>query len=388
MGKRVARVRPPRQGVPGGPWRALPLALPERDADALQHRLARRGDAASAPDLEAPRGAAHDARVPGFPHGQELAKHRSRSCSPPAPAARSHFAALLRGVSTAPVRGGGAGAAEGGAGCGRSACVSHPPRRRGLVRVLGVACTAVLALLAVLRWGELQTARAWGAPPWVRPLRGGSAAAARAAAKSGPWEWAHDPRGVLTNGEPWNPYPDSGGTFAVGLPRFDRDGRPLAGGEEQGYTVDDGGDGGRAWFASARTSITRAARTFRGWLACDPLAELLPDGPLAWYYDWAAHGGVWPERLWDPAALVARAPWPLGSATQLCNALGGGSVALVGNGPLMPAQRAEIAAAGAVVRFNAVNNWRAPGQPDSATAVGLQAVAGLQALRPGEEIES
>ena len=66
----------------------------------------------------------------------------------------------------------------------------------------------------------------------------------------------------------------------------------------------------------------------------------------------------WPARLWDPAVLVAGAPWPVGSAAQFCEALGeSGSVALVGNGPLMPAQRAQIASAGRVVRFNAVNNW-------------------------------
>ena len=66
----------------------------------------------------------------------------------------------------------------------------------------------------------------------------------------------------------------------------------------------------------------------------------------------------WPARLWDPGALVAGAPWPVGSAAQFCEALGeSGSVALVGNGPLTPAQRAQIASAGRVVRFNAVNNW-------------------------------
>jgi len=48
----------------------------------------------------------------------------------------------------------------------------------------------------------------------------------------------------------------------------------------------------------------------------------------------------------------------VGSAAQFCEALGeSGSVALVGNGPLTPAQRAQIASAGRVVRFNAVNNW-------------------------------
>ena len=352
MGKRVARVRQ------GGPWRALPLALAERDADALQHRLARRGDAASAPDLEAARGAGHDA-IGMFHHGQALAKHRSRSCSPPAPAARGRFAALLRGLSTAPVRGQGTGAAEGGAalapsggaGWGHSACVSHLLRRRGAARVLVVACAAVLALLAVLRWGEQRLRGA------ALQSHSNVATPARTNAKSGPWEWAHDPREVLTDGEPWNPDPGPDGDFAAGLPRFDRDERPLAGGVVQGVWPH---GGGRAWFGAARASLRRAARTFRGWLARDPLGELLPEGPLAWYYDWAAHGGAWPERLWDPGALVARAPWPVGSAAALCGALGAGSVALVGNGPLTPGQRAGIAAAGAVVRFNAVNNWRAP----------------------------
>lgn len=352
MGKRVARVRQ------GGPWRALPLALAERNADALPHRLARRGDAASAPDLEAARGAARDA-ASVFHHGQALAKHRSRSCSPPPPAAPGRFAALLRGVSTAPVRGGGPGAAEGGAALapgggawwGRSACVPHLLRRRGSVRALVVACAAVLALLAVLRWGEQ---RLRGAALQYRSDR---ATPAHADTKSAPREWAHDPAGVLTNGEPWNPDPGPDSDFAAGLPRYDRDGFPLAGDGVQGLRSN---GGGRAWFGAARASLRRAARTFRGWLTRDPLGELLPEGPLAWYYDWAAHGGAWPERLWDPGALVARAPWPIGSAARLCGALGAGSVALVGNGPLTPAQRGAIAAAGAVVRFNAVNNWRGP----------------------------
>lgn len=81
----------------------------------------------------------------------------------------------------------------------------------------------------------------------------------------------------------------------------------------------------------------------------------------------------WPARLWDPRALVAGAPWPVGSAAQFCEALGeSSSVALVGNGPLTPAQRAQIASAGRVVRFNAVNNW---------CAIIYQAICGFRAVR-------
>jgi len=144
--------------------------------------------------------------------------------------------------------------------------------------------------------------------------------------------------------EPWNA---DFGDRAARLPHYLR-------GE---LVRDDAYGGRRTWVGAARARAARVAETLRSWVSSDPVAKLLPGGPARWYYAWAAHGGPWPGRLWDAGALVDGAPWPVGSAQGFCAALGNGSVALVGNGPLAAGQRGEIAAAAAVVRFNAVNNW-------------------------------
>lgn len=64
------------------------------------------------------------------------------------------------------------------------------------------------------------------------------------------------------------------------------------------------------------------------------------------------------SALWDLSA-IRRAPLLRGSAVALCGFLmrpRTRSIAVVGNGPLKPEQRAEILGFDRVVRFNALNN--------------------------------
>ena len=54
---------------------------------------------------------------------------------------------------------------------------------------------------------------------------------------------------------------------------------------------------------------------------------------------------------------------PQGDGQELCRLLmpdGAETLAVVGNGPLTDASRADIATADSVLRFNELNNWRAP----------------------------
>ena len=62
--------------------------------------------------------------------------------------------------------------------------------------------------------------------------------------------------------------------------------------------------------------------------------------------------------LWDLSA-IRQAPLVRGTAKALCGFLmqpNTRSVAVVGNGPLKPEQRAEVQGFDKVVRFNALNN--------------------------------
>jgi hypothetical protein len=81
---------------------------------------------------------------------------------------------------------------------------------------------------------------------------------------------------------------------------------------------------------------------------------------LGRYYKWLVHGRAYPAPLWDSHALVPKAPFLWGSGEQLCSVLNAtDDIALVGNGPITPEQRAAISQHGRVVRFNALNNRRA-----------------------------
>ena len=75
---------------------------------------------------------------------------------------------------------------------------------------------------------------------------------------------------------------------------------------------------------------------------------------------WLTQGRPDPRPLWDVHDLLAEGTdWPHGSAQGFRTAVFGEgikNVAIVGNGPLTTAQRAEIRAADRVVRFNAMNN--------------------------------
>lgn len=106
-----------------------------------------------------------------------------------------------------------------------------------------------------------------------------------------------------------------------------------------------------AWVGRARRAAARMLRE-------DPIAaRLLPAGPWLWTYNWLVHGRAAPAPLWDAGTIVPKAPFLWGSGGQLCGVLNASaSIALVGNGPITDAQRAEINAAGRVLRFNALNN--------------------------------
>ena len=291
LGKRISRARP-RLGAPAtGPWHALDLAL----AGEAAQRFSRRCDSNSAPDLENGWDCEGRNPKPSPRDSQSLARHRSRSCSPPPSDAASAQRAFLRGLSSAPAR-----AAQGAAAVGASSAAKSlnsawsAVRRRHVVRYLLVAAMAALGLLLLLlRSAELGVTQTQEPVLGASPRRRGGAALEglegvgilkpSSGAGGAPWEresadtrrdWAYDD-GADSFYEPWNPIP-KGPRNLVLEPR-NRD-----------Y-----GGGRRAptWVAAARAGIQRAQRTFRSWVESDPVAELLPDGPLAWYYDWAAHGG-------------------------------------------------------------------------------------------------
>ena len=351
MGKRAPRARAPRPaGGAGGPWRAPRPCLAGPAAEGAP--LAQRGNAASAPDLET--GGSHDS---GWIPENPFARNRSRSCSPPAPASHGHGGhGLLRALASAPaLRRVGAAAAAGAAALGASPCPGGgglASRRRHVSHALLLVALVGLALLALQRRAGSHVGATQGLlHAGAAPRRsggggsggggGGGGAALKGSgfvADPGISDWA-----AGASDKPWDP--DSGERAAL-LPHYMRE-----------LVRDDAYDGRRTWAGAARARAARAAEALRCWVASDPVARLLPGGPARWYYAWAAHGGPWPGRLWDPGALVDGAPWPVGSAQGFCAALGNGSVALVGNGPLAAGQRGEIAAAAAVVRFNAVNNW-------------------------------
>lgn len=162
------------------------------------------------------------------------------------------------------------------------------------MRYLLVAAMAALGLLLLLlRSAELGVTQTQEPVLGASPLRRGGAASeglegvgdSKSISGTGgaPWEresaetrrdWAYND-GADGFYEPWSPIPK--GSRTLDLDPRNRD-----------Y-----GGGRRAptWVAAARAGIQRAQRTFRSWVDSDPVAELLPDGPLAWYYDWAAHGG-------------------------------------------------------------------------------------------------
>ena len=289
LAKRVPRARPRLGGPASGPWHALDLAL----AGEAAQRLSRRGDTNSAPDLEAgwDRGGLNPKP---YPHnGQPLARHRSRSCSPPPSDAAAAQRAFLRGLSSAPAWG-----AQGSAAAGAASSVAKSLSstwsavgRRHVVRNLAVVAVAALGLLLLLlRSAELGVARTREPTLGASPLRRGGAASEGfstlrfgGGAGGAPWEWESvdarrewaDDDGADGFSEPWNPM-SSGPRTVIHDPR-NRD----CGGGRRAPT----------WAAAAHAGIKRAESKFRSWIESDPVAELLPDGPLAWFYDWAAHGG-------------------------------------------------------------------------------------------------
>ena len=68
-------------------------------------------------------------------------------------------------------------------------------------------------------------------------------------------------------------------------------------------------------------------------------------------------------QLWNASFATADTNWLLGSRSTFCESVApqnATTLAVVGNGPLTPEQREQIAGMDRVVRFNAANNMCVP----------------------------